>query len=118
MAFTFTEALDMMVQVYIIDGVRAAYIDIRLDRRTVPEDVHVYEVRDTSDDGGWYIGNVEDSVFVNHAGTMFTVRLLRMLHPEWDVYVDMAEDDEPWESTDDQMTLRCFLEKEQEEMTE
>ena len=117
MACTFDEALEVMAQVYIIDGVRAAYIDIRLDRRTVPEDVHVYEVRDTSDDGGWYIGNVEDSVFVNHAGTMFTIRPLRMLHPDWDVYVDMAEDDEPWESTDEQMTLRCFLEKEQEEMT-
>ena len=107
-----SEILDWPVENFILNGVKAAYIDIRLNRKSVPEGVCVYEVRDTSDDDGWYIGNVEDSVFVNHAGTMFTAKPLTMLHPEWGVYIDMADDDEPWESSDENMTLREFFEKE------
>lgn len=73
MMVDFNSLLKNHVDVYLINGVRAGYIDVRIDRRTVPEGIYVYEVRDTSDDGGWYIGNVEDFVLVNHAGTFLTV---------------------------------------------
>ena len=115
MAVTFKEMLEMPVEVYLIDGTRAAYIDLRVDRNTVPENVHTYEIRDTTDDGGWYIGNVEDFVLVNHAGTMFTAKPLNMRHPDWlskGVYIDLSDDDEPWEVLDDSMTLEEFLSKE------
>ena len=112
MAVTFQEMLNEHVALYVLNGVKAAYIDLRVIRSTVPEGVHVYEVRDTSDDGGYYLGNVEDSVLVNHAGTFFTAEPLGMLHPDYGVYIDMAEDDEPWESVDGSMTLRAFLEAE------
>ncbi len=116
MATTFEEMLWMPVEVYDIDGVRAAYIDLRVARSTVPATVHAYELRDTSDDGGWYMGNIEDYVVVNHAGTMFTVEALRMRHPEREVYMDMTED-EPWSVVEGPAgapcpTLRMFLESE------
>ena len=115
MAVTFKEMLEMSVEVYLIDGIRAAYLDLRVDRNTVPENVHTYEIRDTTDDGGWYIGNVEDFVLVNHAGTMFTAKPLKMRHPDWGlgVYMDMSDDDEPWSSVDGPATaLKEFLESE------
>ena len=114
MAVTFKEMLEMPVEVYLIDGTRAAYIDLRVDRNTVPENVHTYEIRDTTDDGGWYIGNVEDFVLVNHAGTMFTAKPLNMRHPDWlskGVYIDLSDDDEPREVLDASMTLEEFLSK-------
>lgn len=116
MAVEFNRLLDMYVDLYKLNGVEAAYIDLRVIRNTVPDGIHVYEVRDTSDDGGDYFGNVEDDVLVNHAGTFFTKKPLIMLHPDWlshGVYIDLSDDSEPWESIDsDRMTLRDFLAKE------
>lgn len=115
MALAFNDMLKQYAEIYDIDGIKAAYIDLRVIRSTVPENVHVYEIRDTSDDGGWYIGNIEDHVVVNHAGTMFTAKPLKMRHPDWGlgVYMDMSDDDEPWSSVDGPATtLKEFLESE------
>lgn len=72
MCVSFYSLLDRLVDVYVIGGIETGYIDVRVDRRSVPSDVYVYEVRDTSGDGGWYIGNVENYVLINHAGTIFS----------------------------------------------
>ena len=113
MAVTFRELLNRNADTCLIDGVRTAYIDCRVMRNTVPESVHVYEVRDTTDDGGCYIGNVEDSVFVNHSGTMFSAAPLKMRHPDWGgVYIDLSDDVEPWEWETEPVTLKEFFEQE------
>lgn len=116
MTTKFEEMLNHPVEIYDIDGVRAAYIDLRVARSTVPAGVHAYELRDTSDNGGWYMGNIEDYVVVNHAGTMFTVRPLKMRHPDWGVYMDLTEDG-PWSIINEPAgapcpTLRMFLKSE------
>ena len=109
MAVTFDSLLGRNVDVYIIDGIEAGYIDVRLDRRSVPDGIYVYEVRDTSSDGGWYIGNVEDFVLVNHAGTIFSCKPLPMLHPEYNVYIDLSEEKEPWRLLPEQKILKEIL---------
>ena len=109
MAVIFDSLLDRNVDVYVIDGIETGYIDVRLDRRSVPADIYVYEVRDTSSDGGWYIGNVEDYVFINHAGTIFSRKPLRMLHPEYNVYIDLSDENEPWKLLLEQKPLKEVL---------
>jgi hypothetical protein len=48
------------------------YIDMRLDRKTIPEDFHVYECRH-DDDGNWVKPvTIENGVLVNFAGTFLT----------------------------------------------
>ena len=115
MMVDFNSLLKNHVDVYLINGVRAGYIDVRIDRKTVPDGIYVYEVRDTSDDGGWYIGNVEDFVLVNHAGTFITTKPLTMLHPDWlsrGVYLDLSDNNEPFEYLGDIASLRQFIEEE------
>lgn len=115
MEVPFETILPMTAEIYVIAGVEAAYVDLRVDRSTLPDGIHAYDVRDTSDDGGCYIGRIEDLVVVNHAGTMFTAKPLKMRHPDWGlgVYMDMSDDDEPWSSLDGPATtLKEFLESE------
>ena len=112
MMVDFNSLLKNHVDVYLINGVRAGYIDVRIDRKTVPDSIYVYEVRDTSDDGGWYIGNVEDFVLVNHAGTFLTYEPLTMLHPDWSargIYIDLSDKNEPWEYLAEGPTLEEFI---------
>lgn len=112
MAVTFKEILEMPVEVYLIDGIRAAYIDLRIDRSTLPDGIHAYDVRDTSDDGGCYIGRIEDLVIVNHAGTMLSRKPLRMLHPEsgsGGVYAFLDDDGDEWHVEDAPMMIGDFL---------
>ena len=115
MEVPFETILPMTAEIYVIAGVEAVYVDLRVDRSTLPDGIHAYDVRDTSDDGGCYIGRIEDLVVVNHAGTMFTAKPLKMRHPDWGlgVYMDMSDDDEPWSSLDGPATtLKEFLESE------
>lgn len=109
MCVSFYSLLDRLVDVYVIGGIETGYIDVRVDRRSVPSDVYVYEVRDTSGDGGWYIGNVENYVLINHAGTIFSRKPLPLLHPECDVYIDLSDDKEPWQLLLDRKLLRELL---------
>ena len=82
-AVDFNELLNSSVQQYMLNGVLAAYIDARISRSSIPAGVHVYDVRDCSgEDGGYYIGTVEDHVLVNHAGSFITREPLEMLDQE------------------------------------
>lgn len=115
MSVTFDQLLDKPMEVYNLNGVRAAYVDLRISRKSLPEGIYLYDVRDTSDDGGWYIGNVEDFVLVNHAGTFITTKPLTMLHPDWlsrGVYLDLSDNNEPFEYLGGIASLRQFIEEE------
>lgn len=103
----YDEIKGMAVALYDLGGVRAAYLDVRVDKSTLPEDVHAYDVRE----GDYYLGSVEDAVMVNHSGTMFTTESLKMLHPDDAVYIYLDDDDEPWYSLDavGKVTLEDFI---------
>lgn len=106
----FNELLNSSVHQYMLNEVNAAYIDARISRSSIPAGVHVYDVRDCSgEDGGYYIGTVENHVLVNHAGSFVTKKPLEMLDPENGIYIDLNDDDAPWESIDGIMTLEEFL---------
>ena len=109
-AVDFNQLLNSSVQQYMLNGVLAAYIDARISRSSIPAGVHVYDVRDCSgEDGGYYIGTVEDHVLVNHAGSFITREPLEMLDQENGIYIDLNDDEAPWESVDGIMTLEEFL---------
>lgn len=97
----------MTVSLYDLDGVQAAYLDLRVDRNTLPEGIHAYDVRE----GDYYLGSVEDGVMVNHSGTMFTTEPLKMPHPDDAVYIYLDDDNEPWYSLDaiGNVTLEDFI---------
>ena len=103
----YNDIRNMAVSLYDLNGVCAAYLDLRVDRSTLPEGVHAYDVRE----GDYYLGSVEDSVMVNHSGTMFTTEPLKMLHPDDAVYIYLDSDDEPWYSLDavGKVTLEDFI---------
>lgn len=103
----YVEIKGMTVSLYDLGGVRAAYLDVRVDRSTLPEGVYAYDVRE----GEYYLGSVKDSVLVNHSGTMFTAEPLKMLHPDDAVYIYLDSDDEPWYSLDavGKVTLENFV---------
>lgn len=98
---------NMTVSLYDLKGVHVAYLDLRIDRNTIPEGIHVYDVRK----GDYYLGSVEDAVMVNHSGTMFTKEPLKMFHPDDAVYIYLDDDNEPWYSLDavDKVTLEDFV---------
>lgn len=104
----YNDIKDMIVSLYDLNGVSAAYLDLRIDRNTLPEGVHAYDVRE----GEYYLGTVEDNVLVNHSGTMITKEPLKMLHPAEEAYIFLDDDDEPWYSLDavGNVTLKDFLE--------
>lgn len=52
-------------------GEPALFTDGRIDRNTVPEGLHCYDLRGSDDDPG-RPATVENSVAVNHAGTVLT----------------------------------------------
>lgn len=103
----YSDIKDMAVSLYDLNGVRAAYLDVRVDRHTLPEGIHAYDVRE----GDYYLGSVEDAVMVNHSGTMFTTEPLKMLHPDDAVYIYLDDDNEPWYSLDavGKVTLKEFI---------
>ena len=112
MEVPFETILPMTAEIYVIAGVEAAYVDLRVDRSTLPDGIHAYDVRDTSDDGGCYIGRIEDLVVVNHAGTMLSRKPLRMLHPESGsdgVYAFLDDDGDEWHLEDTPMMIGDFL---------
>lgn len=104
----YNDIKNMSVTLYDINGIHAAYIDLRIDRSTLPDSVYAYDVRE----GEYYIGSVEDHVLVNHSGTIFTRKPLPMLHPEESVYIYLDDDDEPWSNLDTvyKVTLEDFVE--------
>lgn len=104
----YDEIKGMAVALYDLGGVRAAYLDVRVDKSTLPEGIHAYAVREGDD----YLGSVEDGVLVNHSGTMFTTEPLKMLHPDDAVYIYLDDDNEPWYSLDavGKVTLKDFVE--------
>ena len=93
---SYDEIKGMAVALYDLGGVHAAYLDVRVDRNSLPESVYAYDVRE----GDYYLGSVEDSVMVNHSGTMFTKEPLTMLHPDDAAYIYLDDDNEPWYSLD------------------
>lgn len=103
----YSDVKNMTVSLYDLGGVRAAYLDVRVDRSTLPEGVYAYDVRE----GDYYLGSVEDGVMINHSGTMFTTEPLKMLHPDAAVYIYLDDDDEPWYSLDavGKVTLENFV---------
>ena len=107
MISTYDDIKNMSVSLYDLNGIHAAYIDLRIDRSTLPDDVHAYDVRE----GEYYLGSVEDHVLVNHSGTVLTREPLHMLHPEESVYIYLDDDDEPWSSLDaaGSVTLENFI---------
>ena len=96
MSNKYNDIKDMIVSLYDLNGVQAAYLDLRIDRSTLPEGLHAYDVRE----GEYYLGTVEDNVLVNHSGTMITREPLKMLHPAEEAYIFLDDDDEPWSSLD------------------
>ena len=63
------------------------YIDMRLDRKTIPEGFHVYECRH-GDDGDWFTPvTIETGVIVNFAGTFLTKTPIQFLNEKWRVVV-------------------------------
>lgn len=112
MTIPFERIADNTSEVYEICGIEAVYIDLRIDRSTLPEGVYAYDVRDTSDDGGYYIGRLEDSVIVNHAGTMLSREPLRMLHPDIGtdgVYAVLDDGGDDWSLTGETCRIGDFL---------
>lgn len=103
----YNDIKNMAVALYDLNRVHAAYLDVRVDKSTLPEGVYAYDVRE----GEYYLGSVEDSVLVNHSGTMFTAEPLKMLHPDDAVYIYLDSDDEPWYSLDavGKVTLENFV---------
>ena len=103
----YDEIKGMAVALYDLGGVRAAYLDVRVDKSTLPEGIHAHAVRE----GDYYLGSVEDAVMVNHSGTIFTTEPLKMLHPDDAVYIYLDDDNEPWYRLDavDKVTLEDFV---------
>lgn len=50
-------------------GKPALFTDLRVDRATVPEGYHIYDVRGSDYDSG-KLNTLEHHVYVNHAGTV------------------------------------------------
>ena len=112
MTVPFERIADNVSEIYEICGIKAVYIDLRIDRSTLPEGVYAYDVRDTSDDDGCYIGRIEDSVIVNHAGTMLSRKPLRMLHPDigtGGVYAVLDDGGDDWSLTGETCRVGDFL---------
>lgn len=103
----YNDIKNMTVALYDLNRVRVAYLDLRVDRSTLPEGIHAYDVRE----GDYYLGSVDDAVMVNHSGTMFTTEPLKMLHPDDAVYIYLDDDDEPWYGLDaiGKVTLEDFV---------
>ena len=58
------------LQLFDFGKYRGLFFDGRVDRNTVPEGIHVYDIRHT-DNGSLGRGSVADFVRVNHGGTIF-----------------------------------------------
>jgi hypothetical protein len=65
----------------IINGIPCLFNSLRIDRKTLPESLHAYDIRD-SDDGGDF-ANIERNVWCNHAGTILTDREIPMTNGDW-----------------------------------
>lgn len=85
---------DMTVVEFISkDNIRyiGEYIDMRIERDSVPKNKYVYECRH-GDDGDWVTPvTIEDSVYVNFAGTFITDKPIIFPNPD-DPYIPQQMD--------------------------
>ena len=65
------------------------YIDMRLDRKTIPKEFHVYECRHEDDDWVEPV-TIETGVILNFAGTFLTKTPIQFLNEKWQVIHTMA----------------------------
>jgi len=60
--------------------IRGVFTNMHVDRSTVPEGIHAYDIRHRDDTGTPY--SIEPMVQVNHYGTFLTREELKMTHIE------------------------------------
>ncbi len=66
-----------------MDGHICLFTNMRLDRDTIPEGLHCYDVRDDSGDGTF--AQIQNFVMVDHWGTIITKDPIPM-DPQWHCY--------------------------------
>ena len=84
-------------------GVPALFSELRLDRSTIPKNLHVYEMRHADDDC-FRPAQIAKGVWVNFYGTLLTTRPLRM--PDEGIFLEKHPFDFP---SCRKMTLNEFL---------
>ena len=67
----FQDATKIRYELVEVDGMECLFTNSRLDRSTVPETLHCYDVRDSDDCDGTF-AQIKKLVFVNHWGTILT----------------------------------------------
>ena len=67
----FQDATKIRYELVEVDGMECLFTNSRLDRSTVPENLHCYDVRDSDACDGIF-AQIKKLVFVNHWGTILT----------------------------------------------
>ena len=65
----FQDATKIRYELVEVDGMECLFTNSRLDRSTVPEELHCYDVRDSDACDGTF-AEIKKLVFVNHWGTI------------------------------------------------
>lgn len=82
----------------------ALFTNNRIDRDTVPDDYHVYDIRGNDDDG--YLYSLEDRVIVNHSGTV--ISNTKFEYPDNQNYLVIVDD---IGFTGEQLTLVEYIDR-------
>ncbi len=68
-------------QAIVINDVPCLFTNYRIDRKTLPEPLRAYDLRDRDDGKDFF--SIEPFVFVNHGGTILTDREIPMTEDVW-----------------------------------
>ena len=71
------DARDIVMGEVSFQGIPALYSELHIERKTVPKELHVYELRRAQDDPFMPV-QIKDRVEVNFYGTLITTKPLRM----------------------------------------
>ena len=66
---TLNEALNKGMDAVMINGKTYVFTNMRVERKSVPDELYVYDVRDDDDCSGVF-ANIKEFVMVNHWGTI------------------------------------------------
>jgi hypothetical protein len=69
---TFANAKEIVMGEVTCQGKPALFSELRLDSKTIPKPLHVYQVRHSDEDSMKAV-TVEKQVMVNHRGTLITI---------------------------------------------
>ena len=68
-------------QAIVINDVPGLFTNYRIDRKTLPENLRAYDLRDRDDGKDFF--SIEPNVLVNHGGTILTDREIPMTEYGW-----------------------------------